>query len=64
MKKVIAVALLVCLMAVLTACGGKPFTCDLCGLEKSGKKHTSEAYGTKMTICDDCYKDLQSIVAN
>lgn len=63
MKKVLAILLVVGMMLALTACG-KPFTCDFCGQEKSGKKHTADVYGDEMTICNDCYKDMEALVGN
>ena len=63
MKKALVILLIACAVLALSACG-KPFTCDLCGQEKTGKKHTSDAYGYEMTICDDCYKDVQALVGN
>ena len=46
-------------MLLLTACG--KYTCDLCGQEKSSTKHTTNIYGHKMTICDECYETMNSI---
>lgn len=64
MKKLIAMLLLAaCLLLTLTACG-KKFTCDLCLQEKSGKQHISESMGIKVTVCDDCYKQLNALVGN
>ena len=55
MKKIFAIALLGATVLSFAACGGK-FTCDECGQEKSGKKHTEELLGVKITMCDDCYE--------
>lgn len=61
MKKLIAIICLVLVMAsLLTACG-KKFTCDLCQEKKSGKKHTEELLGEKITYCDECYKELKQL---
>ena len=60
MKKFVTFVLLGALLATLTACSGS-FTCDLCGEEKSGKKHTSKEAGIEMTVCDDCYKGLNEL---
>ena len=62
MKKKKKMSLLVIIMVIvmgLTGCGGK-FTCDICGKEKSGKKYETEMFGQKVTICKDCYNDIQS----
>ena len=60
MKKIISiVALLLALTFVLTACG--KFTCDLCGEEKSGKKHEETVFGQELVYCDDCYEDLEDL---
>ena len=60
MKKKIAVAVVSVIMALsLVACG--TFTCDLCGDEKSGKKHSSEILGQKITVCDDCYSGVTDL---
>ena len=56
LKRIIAAVLLLGVMLLLTACG--KFTCGTCGEQKSGKKHTVDSYGVKMTICDDCYRQL------
>ena len=60
MKKKMLAALLAAFM-VLSLAGCGKFTCDLCGKEKSGKKHTEEVFGQKVTICNDCYKDLEDL---
>lgn len=54
MKRKISVALIMVVLAfVLTACG--TFKCSICGQEKSGGSHTTEVFGRKLTVCDDCY---------
>ena len=61
MKKIIALVLAVMLLVTcLVACGGK-FTCDMCGEEKSGKKHEESMLGESIVICDDCYKALEDL---
>ena len=63
MKKFICSIIVVASLAtMLLACGGEKFTCDLCQEEKSGKKHSEEAFGVKITYCDDCYKELMSSI--
>jgi len=60
MKKLISILLLVVVLAtMLTACG--KFTCDMCGEEKSGKKHEESMLGESIVICDDCYKALEDL---
>lgn len=61
MKKILSiVALIVILLTMLTACGGK-FECGICGKEKSGKKHTKEVLGEKIVYCDECADGLNSL---
>lgn len=60
MKRFISILLLVVVLAtMLTACG--KFTCDMCGEEKSGKKHEESMLGESIVICDDCYKALEDL---
>lgn len=60
MKKLISILLLVVVLAtMLTACG--KFTCDMCGEEKTGKKHEESMLGESVVICDDCYKALEDL---
>ena len=62
MKRIIALVLLLgMLVCVLTACGNEKFQCGLCMKEVEGKKHTTDVYGQKLDICDDCYKQLQEM---
>ena len=56
-KKIIAIMLTAATVLSLTACG--KFTCDICGQEKSGKKHTESILGQELTICNDCYKTIE-----
>ena len=61
MKKIITIAaLILSLSFILTACG--KFTCDLCGEEKSGKKHEETVFGQEVVYCDDCYEALDSLL--
>lgn len=58
MKKTLIIIAAILVMAMtLGACG--KFVCDACHQEKSGRKHKMSMLGTKITICDDCYKDAQ-----
>lgn len=60
MKKLISILLLIVVLAtMLTACG--KFTCDMCGEEKTGKKHEESMLGETVVICDDCYKALEDL---
>lgn len=61
-EKIIAIGCLALLVLCLSACTGKTFECDLCSEEKSGKSHTTEFMGQSVTICDDCYKELSSLL--
>ena len=63
MKKFFAMMVLGLLLLTLTACG-KAFTCSLCGQEKTGKQHTHEQYGVQMTICNECYQDINALWDN
>lgn len=58
-KKVIAALLATATILSFAGCG--KFTCDLCGEEKSGKKHQEELLGETITLCDDCYKGLEDL---
>ncbi len=59
-KKMIALLLTVTTVISLTACG-KPFTCDLCGEEKTGKKYKETILGEDIIYCQDCYKELKDL---
>lgn len=59
-KKILALLLTAAAVMSLTACG-KPFTCDFCGEEKTGKKYTETFLGAEITYCQDCYKDLKEL---
>ena len=61
MKKKILTAVLMLGMLVSLAGCSKKFTCGICGEEKTGKSHTEKFLGEKLTICDDCYKDIQAL---
>lgn len=58
-KKLIAAFLATVTILSFAGCG--KFTCDMCGEEKSGKKHQEKLLGETITLCDDCYKDLESL---
>ena len=58
-KKILAVLLTAATVLSLTACG--KFTCDMCGEEKSGKKHTESLLGQDVTICNDSYKSIEDL---
>lgn len=60
MKRKLMTALMVGFAVLsLAACGAKPFTCDFCGEEKTGKSYKS-AEGDSV-ICESCYKELQEL---
>lgn len=59
-KKIIVLLCATSTVLLLAACGSK-FTCDLCGEEKSGKKHTTEVFGEEVTLCDDCYGGIEDL---
>lgn len=46
------------LMFSLVACGNKAFMCDICNKEKVGKSYASQMMGQEVTICEECYKQL------
>ncbi len=59
----ITVILLLVLMLLTLCCAcGKPFICDWCGYEKTGKKHKQEYLGQQLVICDDCYKEIKALI--
>lgn len=57
----LALALVVFTLAALLIGCAKPFTCDICREEKTGKKHTEKVLGQEIVYCDDCYKQLQKL---
>ena len=61
-KKLLAVMAGLSLVVALGACG-EPFTCDLCGEEKTGKAWKVTMFGEsdELTICDDCYQEVQAL---
>lgn len=60
MKKIIiAILALSALVVGMTACG--KFTCDLCGEEKTGKKHTEEFLGEELVYCNECYEGMEDV---
>ncbi len=63
MKKIICMALVIfTIAACLVGCGGsKKFTCNECGEEKTGKKHSLEISGEKATLCEECYKENKEL---
>ncbi len=62
MKKKIATLVLVTLSVLaLTACTAEPFTCDMCGEEKTGKSYKSSEE-LDMVVCEDCYKTISEIM--
>ena len=53
MKKFIAIALiLVTVLALFTACGGK-YTCEICGEEKTSGKNEATVDGETHIYCSD-----------
>ncbi len=60
-KKIMALLLTAATVISLTACG-KPFTCDLCNEEKTGKKYKETVYGEEIVYCQDCYDDLKQLL--
>ena len=61
MKKKIATLVLVTLSVLaLAACGAEPFTCDMCGEEKTGKSYKSTTE-EDMTVCEECYKMINDL---
>lgn len=61
MKKIVALLVLAMLVLTLFASCGKPFTCDLCGEEKTGKKYTKEILGAELDYCNECKKELDNV---
>ena len=64
MKRIVSILLMVCTALILTACSAKPYTCDFCGQESTSKKHTANMVGEKITVCDECYKEINALVGN
>lgn len=62
MKKKIATLVLVTLSVLaLAACGAEPFTCDMCGEEKTGKSYKSSEE-LDMVVCEDCYNVMNEVM--
>ena len=61
MKKIVCLLLLVSMAACMFVSCGSKFTCDWCEEEKSGKKYTEEIMGEEVTICGDCYDQLEAL---
>lgn len=59
-KKIIALLLTVTTVISLTACG-KPFTCDICGEEKTGKQYKTTVYGEEVVYCNDCKEIMDDV---
>lgn len=60
MKKLISlIALLATLTALLCGCG--KFECDMCGEEKSGRKHKGDLFGEEIVYCSDCKDALEDL---
>ena len=57
--RILAILLIVLVLLSLCACG--KFTCDLCGQEKTVRKHNEKILGQKVVICSDCYKELKEL---
>lgn len=62
--KITAILTLFALLLSLTACGGKSFKCGVCSEEKNGKSYKSQLMGEEITICEDCYKEMNEFVGN
>ncbi len=60
MKKIIVMIVLVAITAALLA-GCAPYTCGLCGEEKTGGKNTGEIEGKTVTYCDECKESLEAL---
>ena len=61
MKKIIcSIFILASVMLVLTSC--IKFTCDVCGEENRGKKHSVEFMGETGVLCEDCYDQWQAMM--
>lgn len=60
MKKKLAV-LCMAIAAAMSLAGCGSFVCDGCGEEKSGLKHIATIADEKVTLCDDCYKEIKEL---
>ena len=59
-KKIIALLLMVTTAISLTA-GGKSFTCDICGEEKTGKQYKTTVFGEEVVYCEDCKEVMDDV---
>lgn len=60
-KKMIGLVLVTLSVLALAACTAEPFTCDMCGEEKTGKSYKSSEE-LDMVVCEDCYKTINEIM--
>ena len=66
MKKFLVLALVAVMSVVcLAGCGAEKkadkdwtFKCDICQEESDGDKYTTTLNGEDVTICEDCYEDI------
>ncbi len=60
-KRIMVLALAALTVLTLAACGAEPFTCDLCGEEKTGKSYKSSEE-LDMVVCEDCYNVMNEVM--
>lgn len=60
-KKIVSLFIMLVLLMSLAACGNQAFTCDLCKEEKTGKSYKSQLMGEELTICEDCYEEMNEV---
>ena len=58
-KRIIVTILALILIFSFAACESEPFTCSICGDEKTGKYYESEMMGEEVTICEDCFNQMR-----
>lgn len=63
-KQMFIVLITILSLLGLTACGSKIFECDICNEERSGKSYKSQLMGDEITICEDCYKNMNDFIGN
>lgn len=61
MKKLIPMLVTAVLVLTMLVSCGKPFTCDLCREEKTGKQNTATVLGQEVVYCNDCKKELDKV---
>lgn len=63
-KQMFIVIITILSLLGLTACGSEIFECDICNEERTGESYKSQLMGDEITICEDCYKNMNDFIGN